>query len=143
MKKLLVALLISLLCGCQRTAIHTGFHTAVCIKPYKRYEYHVCHDIEFTVNHKKFTIPKGFKTDLASIPRSAWSVISPAHSAVIRGAIVHDWFYRKTCDFDRKQTDIIFYHMLINDGLWPLTAGVMYYAVRWFGGKYYNEDYCD
>ena len=142
MQKLILALLLTL-CGCNNMSLHTAFLSPVCIKPYKNYQYHVCSDIEFIINKEKFTIPKGFETDLASIPRVIWPLMSPAHSALIRPSIVHDWFYRKTCDFNRKQIDLIFYHMLINDGISKVNANAMYYAVRSFGWKAYKEDYCE
>jgi hypothetical protein len=131
------------LCGCKATSIHTSFLSEVCIKPYKNYEYKTCNDIHFVIDSRSFSIPKGFKTDLASIPKIAWPIMSPAHSSLIRPAIVHDWFYKMTCDYNRKQTDLIFYHMLLNDGISPFRACIMYYAVRLFGWKFYNEDYCD
>ncbi len=131
-----------LLCGCS-SSLHTAFLTEVCIKPYKEYRYHTCNDIEFVVDNELFTIPKNYQTDLASIPKIAWPIMAPHHSSLIRPAIVHDWFYKKTCDFTRYQTDLIFYHMLRNDGVSHLRASLMYYAVRFFGWKFYNEDYCE
>lgn len=139
-----IGVLISLLlCGCGRYHIHTAFVSPVCIKPYKNYHYTVCHDIHFVIEKQNYTIPKGFRTDLASIPRLAWPIMSPAHSSLIRPAIVHDWFYRKTCEFSRLQTDLIFYHMLKNDGVSTFKAVTLFCAVRLFGGLVYNEDYCD
>ncbi len=143
MKLLKIFPMILVVSGCTKDILDTAFTTEVCIKPYKNYYYHTCHDIKFSVDGKQFIIPKGFKTDLASFPKIAWPIMAPAHSSLIRPAIVHDWFYRKTCDFTRIQADLIFYHMLKNDGITNLRASLMYYAVRWFGYKYYNEDYCD
>lgn len=133
-----------LLSGCfHEPKLRTEVLTPVCIKPLHNYHYSTCNKIYFTVDGVRYAIPEGFHTDLASIPKIAWPVIAPAHSSLIRPAIVHDWFYRKTCDFNRYQTDIIFYHMLRNDGVSKFKASAMYYAVRWFGWRYYNEDYCD
>lgn len=42
-------------------------------------------------NNITITVPNGYHTDLASIHRSAWSVISPWD--VARGAVVHDLLY--------------------------------------------------
>ena len=131
------------LCGCNSKGIHTEFISDVCIKPFRGYKYHTCVPLDFTVNGNKFTVPKGFATDLASIPRIAWPIIAPSHASIIKPAIVHDWFYRETCDFNRKNTDLIFYHMLINEGVSPIISSAMYYAVRLFGAKFYNEDYCE
>lgn len=130
-------------CSAPTESIHTEFLTSVCIKPYHGYHYLTCQKIRFVVNNSEYEIPENFETDLASIPRIVWPIISPAHSSLIRPAIVHDWFYRKTCDFTRYETDLIFYHMLKNDGVSTIRASIMYYAVRWFGWNYYNEDYCE
>lgn len=146
MKRLLLALgLIGLLggCGSKEPYLHTELLTPTCIKPLIGYRYETCCKIRFSINHQEFEIPKGFQTDLASIPRIVWPIMSPAHSSLIPAAIVHDWFYRKTCEFTRLQTDLIFYHMLRNDGVSTARASLMYYSVRTFGWNYYNEDYCD
>lgn len=144
MRQGLVLLIMLTLNGCYtiHDSIHTEFLTSTCIKPFYDYHYHTCNKIKFTVNDREFEIPANFDTDLASIPKVVWSIMAPAHSSLIRPAIVHDWFYRKTCDFTRYETDLIFYHMLKNDGISTLRASIMFYAVRWFGWNYYNKDYC-
>jgi Protein of unknown function (DUF1353) len=141
---LVLTLLITLSgCSLKNESIHTEFLTDTCIKPMVGYHYKTCNKIYFTVDGDQFEIPAHFETDLASVPKIAWSIMSPSHSSLIRSAIVHDWFYRKTCIFYRKQTDQIFYYMLRNDGVSHLRASMMYYAVRLFGWQFYNEDYCD
>ena len=123
MRSLLIIFLLAL-CGCTTTHVHTAFLTPVCIKPYKDYTYYTCSPINFVIEEEVFTIPKGFETDLSSIPKIAWPILSPFHSSSIRPALVHNWFYRMTCDFDRQQSDLIFYHMLLNEGIGPLRASL-------------------
>lgn len=130
-------------CGSKEPYLHTEIMTNTCIKPMIGYHYQTCNKIVFKINHEDFIIPANFETDLASIPKIAWPILAPSHSSLIRPAIIHDWLYRKTCDFTRFQTDLIFYHMLVNDGVSKFKASIMFYAVRWFGWNYYNEDYCD
>lgn len=139
----IVFLLILSGCSANTESIRTEFLSDICIKPLIDYHYLTCNKIYFKIDGEQFEIPANFETDLASIPKIAWPIMAPAHSSLIRPAIVHDWFYRKTCDFTRFQTDIIFYHMLRNDGVSLFRASVMYYAVRLLGWNYYNEDYCD
>ena len=144
MCQFLVLSMFLFLSGCASTErIQTEFLTNTCIKPLIEYHYLTCKTIEFTINGETFSIPSAFETDLASIPKIAWPIMAPAHSSLIRPAIVHDWFYRKTCDFTRYDTDLIFYHMLRNDGVSHMRASFMFYAVRFFGWNYYNEDYCN
>lgn len=140
MKKL-VLFLMSFLCGC--THLRTEIYSDVCIKPLRAYTYSTCFNIEFSVDNQHFIIPKGFETNLASIPRIIWPILAPAHSSLIRPAIIHDWFYRKNCDFTRKQTDLILYHMIVNDGISMFKASLIYYSVRAFGWIFYNNDYCE
>ncbi len=140
--KRLILLVTTFLYGCVNH-LHTEIKSDVCIKPLKAYTYLTCLDIEFSVDSEKFIIPKGFETNLASIPKIAWPILAPAHSSLIRPAIIHDWFYRKTCVFTRKQVDLIFFHMMLNDGISVLRANIMYYAVRLFGWGFYSEAYCD
>lgn len=113
--------------------------TPVCIKPYKKYRYKICQDIRVIINRKVFTIPKDFVTDLASIPRIIWPVLSPAHSSLFVGAIIHDWFYRMTGDFTRKEADLIFYEIIKQSGLGSIRSKGAYYAVRLFGKAFFND----
>lgn len=140
----MLALLLSLTgCSAAKEGVQTEFLSHTCIKPLIDYHYLTCNRIKFTINKNKFYIPANFETDLASIPKVVWPILAPAHSSLIRPAIVHDWFYRKTCHFTRHETDLIFYHMLRTEGVSRFRASIMYYAVRVFGSNYYNEDYCD
>lgn len=41
--------------------------------------------------NNKITVPKGFKTDLASVPRACWWFIAPFD--VARAGVVHDYLY--------------------------------------------------
>jgi len=45
----------------------------------------------------KITAPKGFKTDLASVPRVAWAFIAPFDIA--RSAVIHDELYSKIREY--------------------------------------------
>jgi len=52
------------------------------------------------------TVPKGFITDFASVPRIFWPIISPIDSHG-KAAVVHDYCYRYAV-YDRKKSDEIF-----------------------------------
>ena len=41
---------------------------------------------------ESIVVPKGFETDLASVPRAAWALIAPWD--VARAAIIHDLLYK-------------------------------------------------
>ena len=83
-------------------------------------------------------VPRGFKTDLASVPRLFWPLIGPFGKWTM-AAIVHDYLYDKECPnkFMRKEADIIFYEAMRYHYVNIITAKVMYYMVRLFGkGSY-------
>lgn len=81
---------------------------------------------------KTIYVPKGFRTDFASVPRIWHHIVSPIgkHSAA---AALHDYLYTKAANFERKEADRIFYEAMISCSVNKITAKVMYYAVRAFG----------
>lgn len=80
-------------------------------------------------------VPRGFKTDLASIPRLFWSFYPP-FGDYMNAAVIHDFLYKKL--FPKKQADLIFYRIMKEDGVGALTRIIFYYAVKYFGGKDYR-----
>lgn len=84
-------------------------------------------------------IPRGFKTDLASIPRIFWSFYSPVDFDSIASAVLHDWHYCCSFDVSRKDADLIFYYGLIAQGMPKLRASLYYYCVRSWGWIFYTR----
>ena len=80
-----------------------------------------------------FTVPAGFSTDLASIPRLFQSIV-PKVGKHIQPAIVHDWGYAGNTDLTKEDTDLLFLEGMKASGVWWLRRRVMYWAVR-LGGK--------
>lgn len=81
------------------------------------------------------TVPIGYKTDLASVPRIAWRIVRPDHPTARRAAVVHDYIYTDLTDmFTKKQADEIFYQALLEEGTSKFLAYMMYLSVR-VGGK--------
>lgn len=78
------------------------------------------------------TVPRGFITDLASVPRFLWTIIPP-FGRYSQAAVVHDFLY-EIPEYPRKEADRIFYIMMLEYGTYPWKARVMYWAVRVFGG---------
>lgn len=78
-------------------------------------------------------VPRGFKTDLASVPRFLWSIIPP-YGKYTQAAIVHDYLYA-TGLVSRVRADAIFLSIMRarNVPLWKRT--LMYLAVRAFGWR--------
>ena len=100
--------------------------------------YRLADDFDVQVNAYTFTIPKGFVTDGASIPRFLWRVCGhPLESPRIYAAVVHDWLY-STGRVTRAEADEIYRALLIAYGVGSFRAYVEYYALRAFGGSHYN-----
>jgi len=123
--------------GCV-SLVETDIPKSVCISPYNAYYYKTCEIINFSVNDRWFQLNKGFVTNLASIPRFFWPIISPSHSSIMNASIVHDWLYSESCYFSRKDADTIFYSILRKDGVSSFKAYVMYSMVRVFGFRYFS-----
>jgi hypothetical protein len=78
----------------------------------------------------KWTVPKGYETDGASIPKAFWSVIGgPLEGPYREAALIHDWY----CDYKTKPwKDVhrVFYYACRAKGVADLKAKTMYAAVR-------------
>ena len=100
----------------------------------------------------KITVKKGFKTDLASIPRICWNVIAPWD--VARAAVIHDLLYKRIRQYRwdklhhsvvhenpsviknaRKASDEVFLMAMLDANplvpKWKIYSA--YYSVRSFG----------
>ena len=80
-------------------------------------------DIGVKIKGTKITVPVGFVTDLASVPRALWGFIAPFD--VARAAIIHDLLYKTIRQYRwnkkdkqdselvkaaKKASDMVFYH---------------------------------
>ena len=75
---------------------------------------------------------KGFRTDLASIPRAFRSII-PQVGRHIQPSIVHDWCYEGQGGLTRAEADLLFLDGMKAVGVRWLRRRAMYLAVRAFG----------
>jgi hypothetical protein len=100
-------------------------------------EWKLKHDFVYHVGDKsspsRIGIKSGFKTDLASIPRSLWVVYPPYSPEYGKAAVLHDAIYASEL-FDRKTCDDIFYEAMGVLGAGPVSKRIIYTAVRTFGG---------
>jgi len=80
-------------------------------------------NIGVVMDKTKITVPVGFVTDLASVPRAMWWLIAPFD--VARSAIIHDLLYKTIRQYRhnmkdkqddalvkaaKKASDMVFYH---------------------------------
>ena len=96
-----------------------------------------------TVNGCTMTIPKGFRTDLASVPRLGWLFISPTELGGVGPPLAHDVSYRlrgrvegltvPPTRLTRRATDRIFLQLMEAFGVSRAKRRVAWAGVRLFG----------
>lgn len=84
----------------------------------------------------KITVPAGFKTDFASVPRVPLAYLLYANRGR-KAAVVHDYLYRYKLH-DRKTCDAVFKEALAADGEGFFVSWAMFTGVRLFGWKFYG-----
>lgn len=84
--------------------------------------------IRIGVKVQSVTVPKGFITDFASVPRALQWLIPPM-GRYGAAAVVHDYLC-VTNHVSRKEADVIFLHLMRQEGVKPWKAYLMYAAVR-------------
>jgi hypothetical protein len=80
------------------------------------------------------TVPSGFLTDLASVPRVA-TIFIPQFGRHSPAAVFHDWCYEQAGGYHSKDfADALFYSLLKRMGVGSVKAAAMYAAVK-IGGR--------
>jgi hypothetical protein len=94
-------------------------------------------------------VPKGFVTDLASIPQAFWTLLPP-DGPWVKAAVVHDYLYytqgsgvwkcharsiTRAADYTRAEADWILRDAMEDRGVAPLPRNIIYLAVR-LGGQH-------
>lgn len=80
------------------------------------------------------TVPSGFKTDLASIPRPLWNILPPV-GRYDRAAVVHDLLYQQAPNgVTRAQADSVLREAMDVCGVSAVTRWLIYTGVRVGGG---------
>lgn len=110
------------------------FTTPASVELLDNYHFRLIEPFLFYVGEKEapdtiFSIPAGFETDLASVPRLLWSLLPP-HGRYAKAAILHDWLLTQAPAISRPQADELFYQAMLILGVPTWQAKLMYYAVR-------------
>ena len=89
------------------------------------------------LRRNELTVPAGFKSDGASVPRFFWRLVFPPGDAqALEAAILHDWIYRAHPEgWTREEADQLFYKALVADGMSEWRATLAYLGVRLFGDR--------
>ncbi len=118
------------------------FLNQACIIPFHGYDYKTCRIMRVTIDDKKYSVPKNFETDLASIPRIIWPIFAPQYSDFVAPAILHDYLYRCNNAITRKFADEVLYSALITKNVSPIMASKFYIGVRLFGESHFINGKC-
>lgn len=87
-------------------------------------------------NGEKIIVPRGYITDLASIPRVFRNVFN-VNGPLRAPAVLHDWLYSSQ-RFTRALSDQILLEAMEARGMDRVERYAIYSAVRTFGGSHWN-----
>ena len=81
------------------------------------------------------TVPAGFQSDGASVPRFFWRIVfPPGDTRALLAALVHDWIYRThPRGWTREMADVLFLTLLMDNGIPWYSADLAYIGIRLFG----------
>lgn len=86
--------------------------------------------------NKDITVPAGYFTDLASVPRLLRWLVPVANAKNRKASVVHDYLCTHGVELEivdnQKQADLVFREALGASGLGKIKSGAMYYPVRTF-----------
>lgn len=83
------------------------------------------------------TVPAGFKTDFASVPRVPIAFLLCGDTAS-RAAALHDWLYTKPHQLDRATADRVLQEAAIADGVPKWRAWMLWAGVRIGGASHWD-----
>lgn len=115
----------------------SGFQSPLIFKKLEGKQFQLTAPLIYQVTADKvITVPAGFVTDLASIPR-VFYISTPPIGDYDMAAVVHDFLYTAQVT-TRAQADGIFKQAMQDCGVGWYTRTKMYLAVRMFGGKIWD-----
>ncbi|HHR3990228.1 TPA: DUF1353 domain-containing protein [Salmonella enterica] len=103
---------------------------------YEPFEFYLSDDISDIIS-----VPAGFITDFATIPRIFWTFMPP-DGKYSKTAIIHNWIYDNALR-TKKEADLILLDRMTVLGVPKWKRIVMHLAVRWFGRGMYGKERCN
>ena len=100
-------------------------------------EWVVINDLVWQDGQGKIVVPRGFVTDLASIPAAARSILD-VNGPSRAPAVLHDWLYCSRL-VSRKLADDLFRAALRSRGVGAVERNIFWSAVRSFGWLYWQK----
>lgn len=104
--------------------------------------YYLLKDISWSPNPgqspKPVTVPPGFVTDFASIPRAFWSIL-PTDGPYVFAAIIHDFLYWSQTT-NRDEADLVLKYAMEDFKVGAATIATIYSGVRIGGSLAWDEN---
>lgn len=97
----------------------------------------VIEDLHYEYKSEVITVPAGFKTDFASVPRIP-IIFEVVGDRGMAAATVHDWLYQ-TGAMGRKESDKVLLQALRDTKVGKFRSYLMYFGVRGFGWMFYKK----
>lgn len=112
------------------------------VKKDKEHGWRLTSDFYFTIDGVSRSVPKGFPTDLASIPYPI-SLILPPDGEYKVSAVIHDFLLRRMYEGEmgltRRYAAKVFLYSLKNQNINTLKVGLLYSGVRFWDLVKYLE----
>ena len=101
------------------------------------------HYLRISTSYGVVTIPTGFMTDGASIPKVFHNLLGPTGPGWFEAGVLHDFLYSKQSDrhfkVDRATADMLFKEVMFNLGVPWHKREMIYRAVRMFGWRSWKK----
>ncbi|MBR6612346.1 MAG: DUF1353 domain-containing protein [Campylobacter sp.] len=104
----------------------------VVVQPYDKYKFEVAEEFSVTLNCIDFTIPKGFVTNGANIPRVFWSLFPPNSPEYLSAVVIHDYMCANVDKYGYEKADKTFYEAMLDVGVAKWKAKLFYFWVKWY-----------
>lgn len=114
-----------------------SFHTPLKIEYLDGTNYRLLDAFSYDSSLETITVPAGFATDFASVPKVLWNLLPPT-GPYGKAAVIHDFLYRTYGYSSKIIADAIFYEAMTALHVPRVTRSVMYLAVHLFGGSSYK-----
>lgn len=125
------------------SAVYKDFGSALDLRRFKDPTYVVLADLPWkpvkaTAQLQPVTVPRGFVTDLASVPSPFWSIFRPDGDYAY-AAILHDYLYWIQ-DRKRGDADAVFLSVMTELKINDFHAEILYLAVNKLGGLAWEKN---
>lgn len=114
------------------------FITTLDLRAYKPDEWVVLAPLEWESKDARLVVPRGFITDLASVPRALRGVLD-INGASRAPAVLHDFAYCSHWSGSREKADALFRDALEACGVGAIARYMYWRGVRLGGRQYWNE----